>query len=304
MDYDHDYDLDLILLGDTPALLRNEGTAGFADRTADFPFAKGAPAEALKLRVAPDSKAFDLAVFYSDRAPVLYRDQLGGRYTAEAYEGQPPAADRSRLRWRWTAGRARIGTDGKASPESEPWNQPVDPRHFGVSLAGAGCRGGDQDRRALPQRRYEGALLVSIPELAPCERFASPAEWSDPERNEPGHQPYYTYKEATPLRSRRRSGPEWQGISSSRVPGRPLGERRRGHIPSGPDEHAIIPGASLAADGQYDIRITEELSEALSRPDQLFAVDHPAGTEIFTNEKFKGPPYPEFRLFGVQQPST
>ena len=28
-------------------------------------------------------------------------------------------------------------------------------------------------------------------------------------------------------------------------------------------------------------------------------MDHPSGTEIFTNEKFKGPPYPEFRLFEV-----
>ncbi len=54
------------------------------------------------------------------------------------------------------------------------------------------------------------------------------------------------------------------------------------------------------SNGQYDIRVTEELSE-VSYLDQiqLFAVDHPAGTEIFTNEKFKGPPYPEFRLFGV-----
>jgi hypothetical protein len=31
----------------------------------------------------------------------------------------------------------------------------------------------------------------------------------------------------------------------------------------------------------------------------LYAVDHPSGTAIFTNEKFKSPPYPEFRLFGV-----
>jgi hypothetical protein len=30
-------------------------------------------------------------------------------------------------------------------------------------------------------------------------------------------------------------------------------------------------------------------------------VDHPAGTDIFTNEKWKAPPYPEFRLFGVSQ---
>jgi hypothetical protein len=66
-------------------------------------------------------------------------------------------------------------------------------------------------------------------------------------------------------------------------------------------EYVSIPGAALAAvDGRYDIRVTEELSE-VSYLDQiqLLAVDHPASTEIFTNEKFKGPPYPEFRLFGV-----
>ncbi len=90
IDYDHDYDLDLILLGDTPALMRNEGSAGFADRTADFPFQPGHPIEAHKLRAAPDTKAFDLAVWYSDHAPVLYRDQMGGRYTSEAYSGAPP----------------------------------------------------------------------------------------------------------------------------------------------------------------------------------------------------------------------
>ncbi len=81
MDADHDYDLDLVLLGPQPALLRNQGAAGWADRTEDFPFVKGEVTSARKLRVVPDSKAFDLAVFYRDRAPVLYRDQLGGRYT-------------------------------------------------------------------------------------------------------------------------------------------------------------------------------------------------------------------------------
>ena len=75
LDYDHDYDLDLVLLGAQPALVRNQGTAGWADRTGDFPFVKGAVTSARKLRVDPDSKAFDLAVFYGDRAPVLYRDQ-------------------------------------------------------------------------------------------------------------------------------------------------------------------------------------------------------------------------------------
>jgi hypothetical protein len=68
-------------------------------------------------------------------------------------------------------------------------------------------------------------------------------------------------------------------------------------------EYVSIPGAALAAvEGRYDVRVTEELSE-VSYLDQiqLLAVDHPASTEIFTNEKFKGPPYPEFRLFGVQR---
>jgi tetratricopeptide (TPR) repeat protein len=91
IDFDHDYDLDLLLLGPEPALLRNQGAAGWADRTEDFPFVKGSVTSTRKLRVSPDSKAFDLAVFYRDRPPVLYRDQLGGRYTVEPFQG--PAAN-------------------------------------------------------------------------------------------------------------------------------------------------------------------------------------------------------------------
>jgi hypothetical protein len=34
---------------------------------------------------------------------------------------------------------------------------------------------------------------------------------------------------------------------------------------------------------------------------RLFAVDHPAGIDIFTSEKWKGPPYPDFRLYGVSR---
>jgi hypothetical protein len=68
-------------------------------------------------------------------------------------------------------------------------------------------------------------------------------------------------------------------------------------------EYVSIPGDALkATDGVYDVRITEELSE-VSYLDQvkLYAVDHPANAEIFTNDKFKAPPYPEFRLFGVSR---
>ncbi len=69
------------------------------------------------------------------------------------------------------------------------------------------------------------------------------------------------------------------------------------------DEYVHIPaGALKAMDGIYEIRVTEELSEvAYLDQVELYAVDHPAGTAIFTNEKFVGPPYPEFRLYSVDQ---
>ncbi len=66
-------------------------------------------------------------------------------------------------------------------------------------------------------------------------------------------------------------------------------------------ENVSIPGRSLVpVDGRYRIRITEELREVsyLDRV-RLLAVDHRADTEIYTNDKFKGPPFPEFRLYGI-----
>jgi len=41
IDYDHDYDLDLVLLGENSKLMRNNVAPGFSDQTADFPFVKG-----------------------------------------------------------------------------------------------------------------------------------------------------------------------------------------------------------------------------------------------------------------------
>src|SRR6185437_14765818 len=75
------------------------------------------------------------------------------------------------------------------------------------------------------------------------------------------------------------------------------------YFPVDHDEFVSIPGRALKPhNGYYDVRITEELSE-VSYLDQLrlFAVDHPANTQIYTNEKFKSPPYPEDHLYGVNQ---
>lgn len=76
------------------------------------------------------------------------------------------------------------------------------------------------------------------------------------------------------------------------------------YFPVDHDEYVQIPGEALAeVDGRYEIRITEELREvAYLDQIRLVAIDHPEAVEIFTNDKFKGPPFPEFRLFGVEKP--
>ena len=72
------------------------------------------------------------------------------------------------------------------------------------------------------------------------------------------------------------------------------------YFPVDHDEYIQIPGSALTpVEGQYQIHITEELHE-VSYLDQvkLYTLDHPSDTDIYTNDKFKSPPYPEFRLFG------
>jgi len=75
------------------------------------------------------------------------------------------------------------------------------------------------------------------------------------------------------------------------------------YFPVDHDEVIQIPGTSLEPrDGRYEIRITEELREVAFLDEiRLLAVDHPEDVEVFTNDKFKGPPFPELRLFGVRE---
>lgn len=90
LDYDHEYDADLMLLGQRSVLLRNEGDGKFAE--AKFPFEKGRAIAAVTFRVVPDEKGWDLAVSYADRAGVLYRDRMRSVYTAEPLDAVPPGA--------------------------------------------------------------------------------------------------------------------------------------------------------------------------------------------------------------------
>ena len=89
VDFDHDYDLDLFLLGQQSVLLRNEN-GSFRDYA--FPFAAGSAIGALAFRVVPDTKATDLVVAYSDHQGVLYRDELRGSYRATQLDALPAGA--------------------------------------------------------------------------------------------------------------------------------------------------------------------------------------------------------------------
>ena len=95
LDYDHDYDLDLLLLGHRAALVRNPGGGlldGWTDRTADFPFVAGEAVAAATLHAVSDTQGIDLAVAYADRPGVLYRDRLGGKFEAEPLPVLPAMA--------------------------------------------------------------------------------------------------------------------------------------------------------------------------------------------------------------------
>lgn len=76
-----------------------------------------------------------------------------------------------------------------------------------------------------------------------------------------------------------------------------------GLLPDRPWEYIRIPGNMLAsADGKYRLQITEELWEASYMDQvQLIAVDHPAGVDIFTNEKVGPASVAEHRIYTVSE---
>ena len=317
LDYDHDYDLDLILLGGNPALFRNQGSAGFTDQTADFPFVKERATSATKLRLEPDTKAFDLAVFYQGHEPVLYRDQLGGRYTAEAYKGEPRSQteleadfdgdgrpDRARL----TGNRVHL-----LHNETKSGNNWVRVQLTGIKSlklaqdAEVEIKAGQLYHKAF----YEGFPLVfdiGTYTQADVVRITWMNGLLQSEVRLAANKTH-RIEEAQRLSGSCPMIWIWNGHEFEFITDvlgvAPLGasDGDGTYFPVDHDEFVFIPGKAMQArNGKYEIRITEELAE-VSYLDQLHleAIDHPHGTEIFTNEKFKAPPYPEDRLFEVQK---
>ena len=72
--------------------------------------------------------------------------------------------------------------------------------------------------------------------------------------------------------------------------------------PDQTEDYVKIPDFMAPKDGVYSLQITEELWEtAYFDLVKLMAVDRPAGTEIFVDERYALPPYPPFKIYTVEE---
>jgi tetratricopeptide (TPR) repeat protein len=362
VDYDHDYDEDLILLGDDSRLMRNNGEAGFSDETKRFPFVAAPALDAVRFDLEPDTPGFDLIVSYAGRPGVLYRDKLGGTYQAVPLPALP--ADAHAL------AATDFNHDGFTDLEFEPAGRLLNRagelqavpfpgrRAFPLTAAAADFTG--TGRLDYAQIREDGSLVVAhdvtpvygnwievaltgvknaklsvnakieVKAGASYEkmtyagvplvfRLGSRATVDTIRITWPNGLIQNEMKQAVNRVVAVKEAPRlagscpmiftWDGERFQFVTDvlgvAPLGASSGDgqYFPVDHDEYVSIPAALLKAhDGAYEIRMTEELRE-VSYIDQikLLALDHPADTEIVTNEKFKSPPFPEFHLYGSKR---
>lgn len=405
IDFDHDYDLDLILLGDTSALLRNDGGAGFSDQTSLFPFAAGRAIDATAFELIPDNNETDLAVQYEDGSLIIYHDKLMGQYEVKPYLPALPGAlsiqalDVNNDGW---PDLVSVGTGGvsvlvnnrgdlkppvNVARESGPVvladlanrgladlivggsiyknlgrakfeKAESRPLNLGAVYAQADFDGdGRIDLASVSQDgsvqvlkntvvtsnnsirvRLEGVKNLKIPQGAVVEVKAGAWYQKRTYNGVPLLFGLRAYQEVDTVRItwpnglvqnevKQVVGKEFAFKEQSRLSGScpmvfvwdgetfafvtdvlgvaPLGASSGDglYFPVSHREYVRIPGGRIQQQGDfYEIRITEELRE-VSYLDkvQLLAVDHEANSELFTNDKFKSPPFPPFRLFGIQR---
>jgi hypothetical protein len=399
LDYDHDTDLDLFLLGAASKLFRNQGEKGFHERTADFPFVPGRAIDGLPFRLIADGKGFDLLVSYANRSGVLYRDRMRAQYQAvpidvlPAGAGSLSASDINSDGWldvaftapkragvllnresRWEArpvaavtpgemvladlenrgavdlisgntlfrNFTRVGALGDLKQVLAAADFDLDGR---IDLAGIGTEGSAHLLRNTTNNKnhwlrvdLHGIKTLRLAPGAEVEVKAGPLYQKQPYDGVPLLFGLRTYAQADAVRvtwpngliqsvtaaaagqtttvkeAPRLSGScpmiyTWDGtlfrFLTDVLGVAPLGASSGdgSYFPVDHDEYVQIPGEVLQPlDGRYEIRITEELRE-VSYIDQvrLIALDHPAGMDIFTNDKFKAPPFPDFRLFGIRK---
>ncbi|HUB82371.1 MAG TPA: FG-GAP-like repeat-containing protein [Bryobacteraceae bacterium] len=355
IDYDHDYDEDIMLIGDDTRLMRNNGEAGFSDETKRFPFVAGKALDAVRFDLEPDTPGFDLIVSYADRPGVLYRDKLGGNYKAVPLDVLMPGAhDLNAVDFNRDGFTDLVANDGalvnrRGTLEAAP--APAVPYRPGAAdFTGNGrldyagiAPGGDllmfhdttgdygnwieigligvknnklsfnakvevKAGTNYQKMTYAGIPLVfRLGDLTTVDTVR--ITWANGliqnEMKLPANK-------VTPITEAPRLAGScpmiftWNGnrfqfltdVLGVAPLGASSGDGR--YFPVDHQEWVSIPAPALQArDGAYEIRMTEELRE-VSYIDQvkLLALDHPADTEIVTNEKFKSPPFPEFRLYG------
>jgi len=359
IDYDHDYDEDVVLVGDDQRLLRNNSEAGFSDETKRFPFVSGRAIDAVRFDLEPDTPGFDLVVSYAGRPGVLYRDKLGGNYQAVPIDALPPDAHGLVA--------ADVNHDGFTDLEFAPAGLLLNrSRHLEISTlqvrrpfpatyAAADFNGsgrldwaGIKDDGALVIERdttpaYGHWIEISLTgvknaKLAMNAKVEVKAGSSYEKQTYSGVPLVFRLGNHTAVETVRITWPNgliqnetkppvdrvlevkeaprlsgscpmiftWNGSKFHFVTDvlgvAPLGASSGDgqYFPVDHQEYVSVPAALLQPrDGSYEIRMTEELRE-VSYIDQikLTALDHPADTEIVTNEKFKSPPFPEFRLYG------
>lgn len=336
VDFDHDYDLDLFLLGEQSKLLRNQGTAGFADHTADFPFEKGEALDAIPFRLVKDSKSFDIVVSYADHGGVIYHDKLNAKYEAMPAKDVEAGARHLQLAYD-SKGQAQVTKsasrevaadfDGDGRLDRAEVGDQVKVRFnrtetkrrwMRVELAGVKNlklgQGSEVEVKAgtLYQKRYYDGLPLLFDMHGYDQADTVRATWGNGLIQNEAQQPAgksHVYKEAQRLSGSCPMIWTWDGKHFRYITDvlgvAPLGATSGdgSYFPTDHHEYIQIPGDALqAVDGKYDIRLTEELSE-VSYFDQvrLYAVDHPADEEIYTSERWKGPPFPDFRFYGVKR---
>jgi tetratricopeptide (TPR) repeat protein len=407
LDFDHDYDLDLFLLGQTSALVRNNGQAGFTELTKAFPFVPGTAIDGVRVDVVADTQGMDLAVAYADRPGVLYRDRLTGTYEAIPLDVIPKGAnaigafDVNNDGWTdlmagddtglalllndhkggfqpakapagarppfvfadlenrtvselvaggvvfrnkglgmfapalkldglegmaavaaadfdgdWKLDMAVVGTDGtlrvlQNATESANSGLRVGLKGVKNLKLAAGAEVEVKAGRRYQKQLYEGVPLlfgVGTYKAVDTVRITWPNGTIQNEMQQAAKQAP-VYEEAQRLSGSCPMIFTWNGNTFEFITDvlgvAPLGASAGDgeYFPVDHDEYVQIDGSSLAAvDGWYEVRVTEELREvAYLDALRLIAVDHPAEVDIFTNDKFKGPPFPEFRLFGVRE---
>lgn len=332
LDYDHDYDLDLLLLGEKQVLLRNQGAAGFADHTADFPFVNGHAIDAVPFRILADSKAFDLIVSYADRPGVLYRDQLVGKYewsdlpSLPAGSSRLAARDADRDSWLdlETSKGTLLNRHGVLEPPTPPPSAgaieldkpPASGHWIRVHLTGIKnlklAYGAQVEVKAgaLYQKKvYEGVpvmFALGPRTIVDTVRTTWPNGLIQNEANQAADHTY-DYREAQRLSGSCPMIWTWNGhgyqFVSDVLGVAPLGASSGDgqYFPVDHQEYIQVPrGGLVAQNGNLSLRITEELSE-VSYLDQvqLYAVDHPKGSSVVTSERWKGPPFPVFRPYEI-----